>query len=578
MPRHILPILLIALILAAGCSRRPADSRLLHAAAIVDSLPDSAASIVSAIGPATLSGADRPFRDLLAVKTADKAYVTHTSDSLILSVIAYAEAHPSCGFLPEAHYYAGRVLSDLGDYPTALRHFQAALDLLPPSSPSTILRGNVLSQTGRLLNTLRLYDQAVPYLEEVIRLEQAEADTVNEVYDLQLLGAVHMHAHEYAKADSCFHQALVKSANLPPYHAAKSRMYLAAVKYFKDDIDSALILIRDVPDAVKKNVRASALSYAAVIYQEAEVPDTALFYATELIGNSDYSNRRIGFQVLLSPLLRHKISIDSVCRYVQDYHTMVDQYFSENDNFLAINQQAFYNYQLHERDKDRAEHSARVLRRSVALCLLLLLLLALTLCYLRIRAQSRVIRLQQALHSVSELRRQLVASEARHESFVSSLAAPDSSSSAPKPAFTPSERELRLRLRDELTALSARSDARPAVPDAISGSDAYASLLRHIADCRIIPDADPLWQQICEAVTAASPQFLARLRLLTLATLTPLDLHTALLIKCGIRPSQMMILLGRSNGAVISRRETLGYKIFDEKTAVRSVDAIIRLL
>ncbi|MDE6268689.1 MAG: amino acid ABC transporter permease, partial [Muribaculaceae bacterium] len=130
---QLLPIILIALILAAGCSRRPADARLLHAAAISDSLPDSAAAIVAAIDPATLSGADRPFRDLLAVKAADKTYATHTSDSLILSVLAYAEAHPSCGFLPEARYYAGRVLSDLGDYPTALRHFQSALDVLPPS-------------------------------------------------------------------------------------------------------------------------------------------------------------------------------------------------------------------------------------------------------------------------------------------------------------------------------------------------------------------------------------------------------------------------------------------------------------
>ncbi|MDE6268740.1 MAG: FUSC family protein, partial [Muribaculaceae bacterium] len=445
------------------------------------------------------------------------------------------------------------------------------------SAPSP-LRGNVLSQTGRLLNTLRLYDQAVPYLEEVIRIEQEESDTVNEVYDLQLLGNIYLRAENYTKSDSCFRQALSKSTNLPSYHAAKSRMSLAAVKYYTDDIDSARILIHPTIDAVDSIVRNSALGYAANIYLRAGLLDSAYFCAHEIVSGESLSQQHIGYQNLLNPKLRGFIHPDTLDRYIWEYRWLLEHFYDENAQNLAVNQQAFYNYQLHERDKDRAERSARVLRRSVAVCLFLLLILALTLCYLRIRSQARVIRLQQALHSLSELRRQLVASEARHDSLVSALTSPGSSSSDAKPAPTPSERELRLRLRDELTALSARSDARPALPDAIAGSEAYATALRYLDEDRAIPESDTLWERICEAVTAASPQFIPRLRLLTLATLTSLDLHTALLIKCGFRPSQMMILLGRSNGAVISRRETLGFKIFDKKTTVRTVDTIIRLL
>lgn len=574
MPRHILPLILITMIFVSGCSRRPADPQLLRAAEIVNTHPDSAATIISAIDPTRLPEPDRQFRNLLQVKVADKAYITHTSDSLILSVLAYAESHPSCGFLPEAHYYAGRVLSDIGDYPTSLRHFQSALDLLPPSSPDTILRGNVLSQTARLLNTLRLYNEAIPYLEEVIRLERQSADTLNEVYDLQLLGNIYLRAELFDKADSCFVLSLVQSTNLPPQHAAKSRMYRAAVKYYTDEIDSARILINPTIDSVDSISRNSALGYATNIYLHAGILDSAYFCAHEIVTSQNLSQQHIGYQNLLEPELRRFIHPDTLDRYIWEYRWLLEHFYDGNAQQLAINQQAFYNYQLHERDKNRAQRSARILRRSVALCMILILILALIHCYLRMRSQARVIRLQGALQSVSELRHQLVASEARHDSFLSSLTSPD----APPPAFSPSEQELRVQLRNELSALSAQSNLPRAVPESILTSEAYSSILRHIADGRVIPDADPLWQQISEAVLAASPQFFARLKLLTLATLSTLDIHTALLIKCGFRPSQMTILLGRSNGAIISRRETLGYKIFDEKTAVRAVDAIIRLL
>ena len=74
------------------------------------------------------------------------------------------------------------------------------------------------------------------------------------------------------------------------------------------------------------------------------------------------------------------------------------------------------------------------------------------------------------------------------------------------------------------------------------------------------------------------PDFKANLRLLTQSRLTSLDLHTALLIKCHFTPTQMSVLLGRSKGTIVSRRETLSLKIFDEKIGTKVIDGIIRLL
>ena len=62
------------------------------------------------------------------MKIADKNYVTHTSDSLILRVIDHEESHKGDGRYAEALYYGGRVYSDLGDYPTSLKYFQQSLE------------------------------------------------------------------------------------------------------------------------------------------------------------------------------------------------------------------------------------------------------------------------------------------------------------------------------------------------------------------------------------------------------------------------------------------------------------------
>ena len=61
------------------------------------------------------------------------------------------------------------------------------------------------------------------------------------------------------------------------------------------------------------------------------------------------------------------------------------------------------------------------------------------------------------------------------------------------------------------------------------------------------------------------PKFKENLLLLTLGKMTTAELRTALLIKIGIKPSEMIILLGKSNGAIISRRESLCLKVLDKK-------------
>lgn len=112
----------------------------------------------------------------------------------------------------------------------------------------------------------------------------------------------------------------------------------------------------------------------------------------------------------------------------------------------------------------------------------------------------------------------------------------------------------------------------------IQDSEAYEKLKILVKQKQILSYGDPLWDEIENIVIKSSPKFKDNLQLLTQNRLTTIDLHTALLIKCHVSPTQMCVLLSRSKGAIVSRRETLCYKIFGEQLGTKVIDEIIRLL
>lgn len=116
------------------------------------------------------------------------------------------------------------------------------------------------------------------------------------------------------------------------------------------------------------------------------------------------------------------------------------------------------------------------------------------------------------------------------------------------------------------------------ISEDIIESEAYKKLQELIKQKQILSYEDPFWDELEYVVIKSSPQFKENLKLLTQSRLTTIDLHTALLIKCHILPSQMAVLLSKSKGAIVSRRESLCVKIFGKQKGTKVIDGIIRLL
>lgn len=183
-----------------------------------------------------------------------------------------------------------------------------------------------------------------------------------------------------------------------------------------------------------------------------------------------------------------------------------------------------------------------------------------TILYLKLRGRTQRIELREAIANIQLLRQ--------------SLTTP----TVPAVIINNDKGALREELRQQLLGLYEAGEARQVVDAGIIQSAAYAQLQESIARGDLIKDCSPLWENLEREVLTASPDFKVHLQLLTGGKLTQQEFHTALLIKCGVTPTQMAKLLGRTKGSISSRREQLCLKVFDRKLGAKVIDGIIRYL
>ena len=573
----------------SGCSGKPEDPRLLEIAEKVSACPEEMLERIDSMDAGSMKESDRWLHAMLRIKAQDKAYVVHTSDSVILRVIDYYTRHKGSGHYPEALYYGGRVYSDIGDAPTALRYFQAALEALPEGVDND-LRSRIYSQMGSLLNSLRLYKEAGSFIKEVIGIEITDGDSVNLMRDTQLLGAVTMHAAQYDRADSCFCKAREIAANLSHGDTVIHDMYLAATELYRGNINEALEQIREVLGSMSENNSDIIGAYASQIYLEAGKADTAHLLAVKLIGSHNNDYRRVGYHMLLSPELRGYSSPDSLISYASAYGVVLNEYFDRHDAEQATIQTSLYNYQTHERERKKAEEAKRTYMYVAGGAMLLILLLGIVVMYLNNKNMKNRLLYHEALDDMELLKKRYsvsseTVSQVKEDDPIDSseqeLATEIRSSGEGelrKPMDDGKKFALREQLKDELLALQKAGEAKKEVDESILSSSAYGRLKEYLDATKRIPDSDSIWEDLEIEVLKVSPKFKSGLYLLAGERLKDDAYHMALLIKCGMTPTELTVLVGRSKGAVSSRRGYLCETIFGEKLGAKVMDDIIRLL
>lgn len=557
-------IISLIIIILTSCSK-DYNSTLLEINELINTDPEIALKQLDSIDYAHLSSPDRHFFDFINIKANDKAYHLHTSDSLILDVIDYMAKKGSKAQYAEALYYGGRVYKDLGDFPNAVYYFQSSLDKLPNDADLN-LKANILSQTGRLFNELRLTDEATFYLEQVIEIDKQLNDTINLVYDLQLLGHINLTISNLSTAERIFKEALEYGHKLPQRYSAKTRMYIAETKRRLGSVDSALFYIKNIINDIPQESLNTALAMTAKVYYDAGENDSAYFYAQKLINSNSGLNKKTGYEIILSPKIISYSTPAEVSNYIEDYRRTIELIFDDNKNQLAIEQITRHNYESQQQLRIKAERSEtrfRYISFGAALVIVALTIFILFLLNQRKKNKRRLLTLNNALSNnistINNLKRQLDNNQSDIATQIESESCED------------------LRNRILLLCETNPNDI-PLLPDNLIHSDVYHSILSHLRRGKPINDNDEIWEKLKNLIDSTFPSFKPSLVKLSAGKLTEEEFRTTLLIKIGIQTSDIAKLLVKSKGSIISRRHSLSFKMFGKKIGTQATDTIIKLL
>lgn len=563
----------VILVIACGCRHQERDRRLANIAKIVNDSAQTAIRLLDGIDHENLKEDDRHYFELLTVKAKDKAYIPHTSDSLILIAVDYYSSHQKEGCYPEALYYAGRVYSDLGDSPNALRYFRQALHSLSDNDMNNELRSRILSQTGRLLDKIGLREEALTTIDNVIESNILSEDTLDIVYDFQLAGDICLRMDSLERAEWYFKSAFERSKGLESHVRAKSKMYLAAAKYRKKELDSALSLIRSSVDSVSPAAKPTALAYAAKIYHAKGIADTAFMYALQLIHTDTMScNRHIGYQILLDKDMRHLSAFDSIDSYILAHAEELNRYLDDGRRELAFAQQASYNYSLHEKRRVEAENSRKNMLLWLIASGMAISTLSALIFYLRYRNRDQMLKLKEAIETIDILQSEIKKTE-------SDITRDDISKSEDSFVLSPQNVSgLRSQLREKIFKLSKSAEEKTQSSPLLKTPDLYNKVYAKVKEGKWLPHVDGLWKEIEEAVFSESPEFKNRLTLLSNGEITDDLYRTALLIKCGLSPTEISVLVARGKSAITVRRRKIAKLCFDNNLTVPEIDLLIRFL
>ena len=605
MKRLIFLPILIGLMCGACSKKSPVDAKFEEINMLCDTDSRLAMSMLDSIDYGVLSTAERHRYDLLSIKSRDKAYVRHTSDSLILDVVEYYDGHRKSGLYPEALYYGGRVYSDIGDLPTALSYFQKTIDVTPDDKEHRRFKRNVMDQTGRLLQSLRLDSAAIRYLEKSLILNDILKEKDSRVaFTHVLLGSSYQNIHDIRNARLHIDKAITHSSDLSAQRQASILINLADILAYEGKLDSALAVIRPLPFSVDSLALSQCLSLASEIYRDAGILDTAYMYARQLTKLKDPRNKRTGYKVIFSEKLRNQVPKDTLIALISEYKSTIEEYMDNHEGENAIVQNTKYNYSQHQRQRERAieeklevEKDRNIILIVCSAIILILIVVIFRIYHTNIKNKLKLMLacqlaqnlwISHKLDSMSDLRESVYPDFIEDPKVVEYLDEDYNQPSQPTNCiedhtgkrlclpFVSQKAKLRKELLDLLREIIDDKDSKATKDNKIQNSTVVKRLKKMLTKNKgIRADDHAIWLEIEKTVHASAPEFKSRLMILSLDQMSKGEYHAALLTRCGFRPKEISDLLCLGKSGSSDRRRNLANKIFQGTAGSSDLDRLI---
>ena len=573
---HVAMILLTAC-LTIGCGGRHYPQSLLTADSLAEVQPDSSLKMLEAMASemATAPETDQMYYRLLRIKASDKCDRLQPDTVEITRVVDYYE-QTGDSLLPTAYYYAGRTYYDLQDMPQALGYYQKAVDAIGDRQTRSLLllKEVCYSQMGYIFMYQKLYHEGMTAFKECIQCADMINDSKGQAYNYRDLGTAYEGHERYDSALVSYKKAQSYALEIPDEALELSvKSYMANCFRHLEMYDSALAYIRPLLNHLDIVETSPVYSITANIYYDGGEMDSAIHYYHKLENVGGVYAKENAYKHLLEDAIRNKDLAKA------SYYSKASRLYTDSVKRITQTNEVSrtllnYRYQkeIEERQKIKIGIYLKV-ATTIALFLIILLALVAFYYYYRSRRSNREVKAERyrnlELNKVERYKystNYIEDNKARIAAIEELLKNTESDEST----MLSLEREKLFLTSSNILANIEKSKEAETIAR-IHESDIY----NRLTNLEKAP-GDKDWQELESLLNTEYNHFCDRLKVLHNLSLK--KYHASLLIKVGVDPAQIAILLNTSKQNVTSIRSRLFMEIFGRKGCAKDWDEYIKSL
>lgn len=562
-------LLICVLLCFCHCGHKPYPQSLMMADSLASACPDSAVSLLKSIAGTMQDEpeATRMYYRLLCIKANDKAYIEHTSDSLILPVLHYYLEKDDERHLPEAYYYAGRVYRDLGDAPQALEYFEKALEALPEEGKYP-LKGKIYSQMGMLFLYQGLYNEALDVFKKRHICNVELKDSVGMVYTLRDMADAYRNINKEDSSIYYYREAYNWGKKLQRQDLTNMiQSQIASLYIYLGKYDLAKKALQDALTDIERPNKSGIYSIAAELYHKIGMIDSATYYYKALLGFGTVYTKEAAHRSLAEIAMaagNSRLAMQHIQAYLRCNDSVQKITYTESLHQMH----SLYNYQLREKEnnrlKDENQKKADYILYGLTVFIVSIALFFAYHQYNKRKNQQLKYQLQRAEQIKEEnyrksqqfieenkMRIQKLEEELNHVNVANEILRKE----------IQDQKEL---LHQETRRAEIEQGKREQAQKALSGSDIYRLLKTRLLDPqgRIFVTTEE-WQIMEDTLKETCPGFFEKLS--EIYTFNEFQLRVCMLIKAHFSPSEIAKLTERPKETITSTRRRLYAQIFQEK-------------
>jgi tetratricopeptide (TPR) repeat protein len=341
-------VILLLMLLPAGCSTDRADETLAAAQQMMAQYPDSALTLLHSISNTDrLNEEQQHLFQLLQVQAKDKTYKDITGDSVIFRVRDYYRNRNNLEYLPLASFYCGRVWEYRQEDTLAINEYLEA-GKYAVRTGNDALNGLVESSIGSILSYNMMNMDAIKHLMKAVKYFHSAKSTMNEIVCYNQIGNAYLIESMNDSAFHYYHQGLELAKltndslgiadlmhNLGVAYRETGR-YELAEKYIRD---AAKHSVSDTTYTVKQYINLSKTFY------ERNMLDSAAMYIQRshaLVLNDEDPFVSAEIYLTLSNISERQSDLKQALEYHKQYATHIAKIVDENMNKEIIELQKKY--------------------------------------------------------------------------------------------------------------------------------------------------------------------------------------------------------------------------------------------